>query len=102
VKTTEQPIDTSTAAGMSFLDMSGVFAEFETNLRKDRQHEGIAKANAGGVTRTASFNRSARSLRYKQKETFTRKGFSRLRMLQRIAVAAHRECSMPFKTIGFR
>lgn len=48
LKVTEQPIDTSTAAGKSFLDMLGVFAEFETNLRKERQHEGIAKAKAEG------------------------------------------------------
>src|SRR5258707_3761791 len=33
LKATEQPIDTSTAAGKCFLDMLGVFAEFETNLR---------------------------------------------------------------------
>jgi Resolvase, N terminal domain/Helix-turn-helix domain of resolvase len=46
---TEQPIDTSTAAGKAFLDMLGVFAEFETNLRKERQLEGIAKAKAAGV-----------------------------------------------------
>jgi DNA invertase Pin-like site-specific DNA recombinase len=45
----EQPIDTSTAAGKAFLDMLGVFAEFETNLRKERQLEGIAKAKAAGV-----------------------------------------------------
>jgi DNA invertase Pin-like site-specific DNA recombinase len=32
----QQPIDTSTAAGKAFLDMLGVFAEFETNLRKER------------------------------------------------------------------
>jgi DNA invertase Pin-like site-specific DNA recombinase len=29
--------------------MLGVFAEFETNLRKERQLEGIAKAKADGV-----------------------------------------------------
>ena len=29
---TEQPVDTSTAAGKAFFDMLGVFAEFETNL----------------------------------------------------------------------
>ena len=46
---TEQPVDTSTAAGKCFLDMLGVFAEFETNLRKERQLEGIAKAKAEGV-----------------------------------------------------
>jgi DNA invertase Pin-like site-specific DNA recombinase len=49
LKATEQPIDTSTAAGKCFLDMLGVFAEFETNLRKERKLEGIAKAKAAGV-----------------------------------------------------
>jgi DNA invertase Pin-like site-specific DNA recombinase len=48
-RATEQPIDTSTAAGKCFLDMLGVFAEFETNLRKERQLEGIADAKARGV-----------------------------------------------------
>lgn len=46
---TEQPVDTSTAAGKAFLDMLGVFAEFETNLRRERQMEGIVKAKAAGV-----------------------------------------------------
>ena len=45
---TEQPVDTSTAVGKCFLQMLGVFAEFETNLRKERQMEGIAKAKAEG------------------------------------------------------
>ena len=49
LKATEQPIDTGTAAGKAFLDMLGVFAEFETNLRKERQAEGIAAAKARGV-----------------------------------------------------
>jgi DNA invertase Pin-like site-specific DNA recombinase len=49
LKATEQPIDTGTAAGKCFLDMVGVFAEFETNLRRERQLEGIAKAKAAGV-----------------------------------------------------
>jgi DNA invertase Pin-like site-specific DNA recombinase len=49
LKATEQPIDMTTAAGKCFLDMLGVFAEFETNLRKERQMEGIAKAKAAGV-----------------------------------------------------
>jgi DNA invertase Pin-like site-specific DNA recombinase len=51
LRATEQPIDTSTAAGKCFLDMLGVFAEFETNLRCERQLEGIAKAKAAGVYR---------------------------------------------------
>ena len=46
---TEQPIDTSDAAGKAFFDMLGVFAEFETNLRRERQAEGIAAAKARGA-----------------------------------------------------
>lgn len=45
----EQPVDTSSAAGRCFLQMLGVFAEFETAIRRERQLEGIAKAKAEGV-----------------------------------------------------
>jgi DNA invertase Pin-like site-specific DNA recombinase len=49
LKATEQPIDTGTATGKAFLDMLGVFAEFETNLRRERQLDGIALAKARGL-----------------------------------------------------
>ena len=49
LKATEQPIDTRSAAGKAFLDMLGVFAEFETNLRRERQLEGIAAAKTRGA-----------------------------------------------------
>ncbi|VXD02880.1 recombinase family protein [Sphingomonas sp. 8AM] len=49
LKATEQPVDTSTPAGKAFLQMLGVFAEFETALRRERQMEGVAKAKAAGV-----------------------------------------------------
>ena len=39
LKATEQPIDTGTAAGKAFLDMLGVFAEFETNLLNGRNSQ---------------------------------------------------------------
>ena len=51
---TEQPVDTSTAAGKAFFDMLGVFAEFETNLRRERQAEGIAAASRYHRTASAS------------------------------------------------
>lgn len=44
----DQHIDTSTASGKAFLQMLGVFAEFETNIRKERQIAGIAKAKKEG------------------------------------------------------
>ena len=46
---TEQPISTKDATSKCFLDMLSVFAELETNLRKDRQMEGVAKAKEKGV-----------------------------------------------------
>ena len=49
LQATEQPVDTGSAAGKAFLDMLGVFAEFEANLRRERQLEGIATAKAKGV-----------------------------------------------------
>ena len=47
--TTEQPISTKDATSKCFLDMLGVFAELETNLRKERQLEGIHRAKLKGV-----------------------------------------------------
>ena len=46
---TEQPISTKDATSKCFLDMLSVFSEFETNLRKERQMEGILKAKEKGV-----------------------------------------------------
>lgn len=43
-----QPVDTTTAAGRAFLGMLGVFAQFETDIRRERQAEGIAKAKREG------------------------------------------------------
>jgi DNA invertase Pin-like site-specific DNA recombinase len=35
LRATEEPVDTGTATGKAFLDMLSVFAEFETNLRRE-------------------------------------------------------------------
>lgn len=49
ISATEQPISTKDATSKCFLDMLGVFAELETNLRKERQNEGILRAKQKGV-----------------------------------------------------
>jgi DNA invertase Pin-like site-specific DNA recombinase len=51
LRATEQPVNAATAAGKALLDMLGVFAEFETSLRRERQMGGIAAAKARGVYR---------------------------------------------------
>ncbi len=45
---TEQSIDTSTSTGKLMFNMLGAIAEFESDLRRERQMEGIAKAKAEG------------------------------------------------------
>ena len=49
LRATEQAVDTSTPEGEAFYGMLGVFAQFETAIRKERQLEGIAAAKAQGV-----------------------------------------------------
>jgi DNA invertase Pin-like site-specific DNA recombinase len=58
----EQPVDISTAVGKAFLDTLKVFAKIETNLRRERQAEGIAAArklaSAKGAHRRSNAQKS--------------------------------------------
>ena len=58
---TEQPVDTGTAAGKAFLDMLGVFAEFETNPHRERQLKEISAAKARSVYKSRKPSIEARS-----------------------------------------
>ena len=49
LRVVEQSVDTATSAGRAFFGMLAVFAQFETDVRRDRQSEGIAKAKKAGV-----------------------------------------------------
>ena len=49
LKVIEQDVDTSTAVGRAFFGMLAVFAAFETDVRRERQLEGIAMAKRRGV-----------------------------------------------------
>jgi DNA invertase Pin-like site-specific DNA recombinase len=44
-------VDTSTSTGKLLLGMLAAIAEFETDIRKERQREGIERAKAAGVYR---------------------------------------------------
>ena len=45
----EQSVDTATSAGRAFFGMLAVFAQFETDVRRERQADGIARAKKAGV-----------------------------------------------------
>ncbi len=68
---TVQPVDTSTATGKAFFDMLGVFAEFETNLRRERQAEGIAAAKRRGVYRGRTAKIDMLAIKSKLADGFT-------------------------------
>jgi DNA invertase Pin-like site-specific DNA recombinase len=61
LKATEQPIDTSSAVGGSLLSMLGVFAELETNLRRERQMESIRRASRRSTARSQSTSAPTRA-----------------------------------------
>lgn len=46
----QQHVDSSTPSGRALLQMSGVFAEFERAMLKERVHAGLARAKAQGKT----------------------------------------------------
>ena len=52
----DQSIDTSTSEGRLMFNLLGSFAEFERDIRAERQADGIAKAKENGV----KFGRSAK------------------------------------------
>jgi DNA invertase Pin-like site-specific DNA recombinase len=49
LKVIDQAIDTSTSEGKLMFSLLGAFAEFECDIRAERQSDGIAKAKASGV-----------------------------------------------------
>lgn len=49
LKVLDQSIDTSTSEGKLMFHMLGAFAEFENDIRRERQQDGIVKAQAKGV-----------------------------------------------------
>ncbi|HEY2781985.1 MAG TPA: recombinase family protein [Steroidobacteraceae bacterium] len=65
----QQSVDTSTSAGRAFLQMAGVFAEFERNIIVERINSGIARARSQGkhlgrpTTVTAKTEQEIRRLR---------------------------------------
>lgn len=49
LKVLDQNIDTSDATGRLLFHMLGAIGQFETEIRAERQMDGIAKAKAGGI-----------------------------------------------------
>jgi len=83
LKALDQPVDTSSASGKFFLDMLGVFAEFETNLRRERQLEGIERAKKEGVYKGRKPTARAKS---NEVITLINQGFTRLAIAKKLDI----------------
>jgi DNA invertase Pin-like site-specific DNA recombinase len=85
LKVLDQSIDTSTSEGKLMFHMLGAFAEFENDIRRERQQDGIAKAQAKGV----KFGRKP-VLTDKQQATIRRlrekEGFTIAQLMERFQV----------------
>lgn len=81
----DQSIDTSTSEGRLMFNMLGAFAEFENDIRRERQMDGINKAKAKGVR----FGRKD-ALTEAQKATIQRlreeEGFTIAQLMERFQV----------------
>jgi DNA invertase Pin-like site-specific DNA recombinase len=77
----QQQVDTSTAAGRAFLQMAGIFAEFERNTLIERINAGIARARAQGkhIGRPPVSSATERRIRELRKE-----GFGKLRIAREL------------------
>jgi DNA invertase Pin-like site-specific DNA recombinase len=51
----EQNVDTSTSAGRAFFGMLATFAQFETDVRSERQREGISRVKADPTLRRQKY-----------------------------------------------
>jgi DNA invertase Pin-like site-specific DNA recombinase len=51
----DQAVDTATSAGKAFFGMLAVFAQFETDVRRERQAEGIAKVMSDPILRQSRY-----------------------------------------------
>ena len=65
----DQSIDTSTSSGRLMFNMLASIAEFENDLRTERQAEGIAKAKENGV----KFGRPAKLTDERREEIYSRR-----------------------------
>ncbi len=67
----DQQIDTSTATGKLLFTMLGAIAEFENDIRKDRQTQGVENAKKNGVVfgrKSALSSEQIKALRAKRAE----------------------------------
>ena len=78
----EQAIDTTTPSGKALLGMLGVFAEFERDIIRERQAEGIKAAKAKGI-----YNGRPATIDAKQVAKLTAEGVSPTQIARHLGIS---------------
>jgi DNA invertase Pin-like site-specific DNA recombinase len=85
----EQNVDTSTSSGKAFFGMLAVFAQFENDVRRERQMEGIAMAKAAGVYRGRPESIDGKKVRELRKDGMSPTAIARALGISRPSVYKH-------------
>ncbi len=99
----DQAVDTATSAGKAFFGMLAVFAQFETDVRRERQAEGIARIMSDPKLRLSKYKGAkpridpARVQMLKSEglgptEIATRLGISRMSVYRLLKESPHAPC----------
>lgn len=89
LKALDQSIDTSSPTGRLMLNMLSVIAQFETEIRAERQMEGIAKAKERGISFGAKRrlrDRDVRELKRKRGDGYLIRDLMREYKLSKVSV----------------
>lgn len=70
----DQSVDTASSAGKAFFGMLAVFAQFETDVRRERQAEGIAKVMADPQLRQSRYRGGAARIDPERVQMLKREG----------------------------
>jgi DNA invertase Pin-like site-specific DNA recombinase len=83
----DQAVDTATSAGKAFFGMLAVFAQFETDVRRERQAEGIARIMADPKLRLSKYRGAKPRIDLARVQTLKREGLGPTEFASRLGIS---------------
>ncbi len=83
----DQAVDTATSAGKAFFGMLAVFAQFETDVRRERQAEGIAKIMVDPTLRRSRYRGGTARIDPDRVEMLKREGLGPAAIAARMGIS---------------
>jgi DNA invertase Pin-like site-specific DNA recombinase len=83
----DQAVDTATSAGKAFFGMLAVFAQFETDVRRERQAEGIARIMNDPKLRLSKYKGAKPRIDPARVQTLKREGLGPAEIATRLGIS---------------